>query len=288
MAEFGFHLDEYPRLNNPFIIAGFDGWGNALNVSKGMVTYLIGALKAVRLADIDPDLFYRYDELRPAVSIENGEIKSISPPGGAFFTVRFESEARDLVLFRADEPNLRWFQFVGDLFSFCRNMGIDTVVTLGSMFDNVLHTDRIISALTTGHAVFPALTQGNIPSVSYEGPGAVHSLINSEGRRLGFNCVSLWGHCPYYLQGATHFGLLAHLGALLASLGNFRLDTHELEESWDQLNRHIQELINTSPELQSAIQELRKAKVRGSWESMKTSAAKGNNVISLKDFLKPQ
>lgn len=288
MAEFGFQLDEYPRLNNPFLISGFDGWGNALNVSKGMVTYLIGKLKAKRLVDIDPDLFYRYDEQRPVVEIENGEMKSISPPGGTFYSVRFESGARDLVIFKADEPSLRWFQFVNDLFSFCKNMGIDTIVTLGSMYDNVLHTDRIISALISGDTVFPELKEKNILSVSYHGPGAVHSLINSEGRKQGFNCISLWSHCPYYLQGTTHFGLLAHLGSLLASLGNFELDTNELEESWEQLNEHIQELIKTSPELQSAIQELRKAKVRGSWASMKTSAQKDDNVISLKDFLEPQ
>jgi len=288
MAEFGFHLDEYPRLKNPLLIAGFNGWGNALNVSKGMVAYLIGKLAAEHLADIDPDLFYRYDEMRPVVDIEDGEMKSISPPGGAFYTVRFETDARDLVIFKADEPNLRWYQFVNDLFSFCSKMGIDTIVTLGSMYDNVLHTDRIISALTTGDTVFPELKQKNILSVSYQGPGAVHSLINSEGRKQGFNCISLWSHCPYYLQGATHFGLMAHLGSLLASFGKFELDTHELEESWEQLHVQIQELIKTSPELQAAIQELRKAKVRGSWASMKTSAQKDDNVISLKDFLEPQ
>ncbi len=288
MSVFGFHLDEYPRLNHPFLIAGFDGWGNALNVSKGMVTYLIGKLQAERIADIDPDLFYRYDELRPAVEIENGEIKSISPPVGTFYSVRFESEARDLVIFKADEPNLRWFQFVNDLFSFCQKMDIDTIVTLGSMYDNVLHTDRIISALISGDPVFPELGQKNILSVSYQGPGAVHSLINAEGPKQGFNCISLWSHCPYYLQGTTHFGLLSQLGSLLASFGKFELDTSELEENWEQLHGQIQELIKTSPELQSAVQELRKAKVRGSWASMKTSAQKDGNVISLKDFLEPQ
>ena len=288
MSVFGFHLDEYPRLNNPFLIAGFDGWGNALNVSKGMVAYMIGKLQAKRIADIDPDLFYRYDELRPVVEIENGEMKSISPPGGTFYSVRFESEARDLIIFKADEPNLRWFQFVNDLFSFCQKMGIDTIVTLGSMYDNVLHTDRIISALISGDTVFPELKQKNILPVSYQGPGAFHSLVNAEGPKQGFNCISLWCHCPYYLQGATHFGLLAQLGSLLASFGKFELDTGELEDSWEQLHGHIQELIKTSPELQSAVQELRKAKVRGSWASMKTSAQKDGNVISLKDFLEPQ
>lgn len=288
MTEFGFHIKEYPELNRPLLIVGLDGWGNALNVSKGMISYLIDKLKAEHIGKIDPDLFYRYDEMRPVVEIENGKMKSISPPGGTFYAVRFEGGARDLVLLEADEPNLRWFQFVNDLFTLSKKMGIDTIVTLGSMYDNVLHTDRIVSALKTSDAVFPGLEEKNLASVSYQGPGSIQSLINAEGMTQGFNCISLWCHCPYYLQGATHFGMLAHLGALLAFLGEFELDTKDLEDSWEQLHQQIQELITNSPELQSAIQELRKAKVRGSWASMKATAEKDGNVISLKDFLKPQ
>jgi proteasome assembly chaperone (PAC2) family protein len=288
MNEFGFHIEQYPELNRPLLIIGIDGWGNALNVSSGMITYLIDTLEAERIGKIDPDLFYRYDERRPVVEIENGKMKSISPPGGAFYVVRSEGGARDLVLLKVDEPNLRWFQFVNDLFTLSGEMGIDTIVTLGSMYDSVLHTDRIVSALKTSDTMFPELEKKNITSVSYQGPGAIHSLINAEGMRQGVNCISLWCHCPYYLEGATHFGLLAHLGDLLAFLGEFELDTKDLEDSWEQLHKQIQELIQNSPELQSAIQELRKAKVRGSWESMKAVAENDGNVISLKDFLKPQ
>ena len=49
MHETGIHITELPQLNHPILIAGFDGWGNALNVSKGMVTYLIGKLNAKKV-----------------------------------------------------------------------------------------------------------------------------------------------------------------------------------------------------------------------------------------------
>jgi uncharacterized protein YdeI (YjbR/CyaY-like superfamily) len=65
------------------------------------------------------------------------------------------------------------------------------------------------------------------------------------------------------------------------------LDTEELEISWKELNRQIQKLVEKNPEFQAMINELRRAKVRGSWASLKESAKKGSNVISLKDFLKP-
>jgi hypothetical protein len=78
------------------------------------------------------------------------------------------------------------------------------------------------------------------------------------------------------------------LGALLAFLGEFQLDVKDLEESWKELNEQIQVLIEKKPELRDMIVKLRKAKVRGSWESMKASIKKDEKVIDIKDFLEPK
>ena len=68
----------------------------------------------------------------------------------------------------------------------------------------------------------------------------------------------------------------------------FELDLEELDVSWKELNRQIQGLIKKNPELQEMINELRKAKVRGSWASMKVSEKKDEKVIQIADFLKPR
>ena len=287
MKNQGIYIKELPKLRDTILIAGFDGWGNALDLSRAMISYLIRKLDAEYFAKINPDLFYRYDETRPIVNIKQGALKSVSPPGGSLYAARTGSEERDLVLLRANEPNLRWLYFVNELFSLCEKLDIKTVITLGSMYDNVLHTDRIISAITSEEDLFSKLEQWNVIPIDYHGPSAIHSLIQSEGIKRGFQCISLWCHCPYYLQGTTHFGLLSQLASLLTFIGGFGLDTQELDTSWKELNRQIQGLIEKNPELQTMINELRKAKVRGSWASLKESAGKSSKVISLEDFLKP-
>ena len=65
------------------------------------------------------------------------------------------------------------------------------------------------------------------------------------------------------------------------------MDTETLEESWQEVDKQIRELVDNSPDIQTAISEMRKAKVRGSWESMKGSIKKSDKVINLTDFLKP-
>ena len=288
MIEKGFHIKELPELHYPLLVAGFDGWGNAMNISNGMAAYLIRKLKARSFATINSDIFYHYDETRPFVNIQDGNLKSLTPPGGSFYAVQTQSNQRDLVILKADEPNLRWFHFANELISLCIDLGVNTIITLGSMYDNVLHTDRIVSGIASTNDLTERLKTKNIRSVSYQGPSAIHSTLIMEGTQKGFQCISLWTHCPYYLQGVTHYGLLSHLGSLLSFLGEFELDISDLEASWRELNEQIQGLVENNPGLQSVIDELRKAKVRGSWERMKESAQKNDKVINLKDFLEPR
>ncbi len=288
MKQQAIHVKEIPQLQKPILIAGFSGWGNALNVSRGMASYLIRTLDAKLFATINPDHFYRYDDARPLVSIEDGSLKSLSPAGGSFYAARTGSDERDLVIMKADEPNLRWFHFVDELFLLCQKLGIETVITLGSMYDNVLPSDRIISGIASHEYLRSKLKEKNVNPIFYQGPSAIHSIIQSEGQARGFQCMSLWSHCPYYLQGAMHYGILAHLGALLSYLGEFKLELKALEDSWKELNDQIQVLIESKPELRELINQLRKAKVRGSWESMKASIKKDEKVIDIKDFLDPK
>lgn len=288
MAEEGIQIETLPALEKPVLIAGFEGWGNALDISSGMVTYLVRKLKAEFFARINPDHFYRYDEIRPVVNITDGDFTHISPPGGSFYAARTGPAENDLVLLKASEPSLKWYYFVSELFRLCETLGVGTIITLGSMYDQVLHTDRVVSSITSSPQLRSRLKQKNIATINYQGPGAIHSLIHSECLKGSFHSVSLWCHCPYYLQDITHFGILSHLGSLLSFLGEFNLDTSDLDRGWEDLNKQIQALIENNPKIQAVINELRKEKVRGSWAGLKASAKRDDKVINLKDFLEPK
>jgi predicted ATP-grasp superfamily ATP-dependent carboligase len=285
----GFQLDSIlPTLNRPWLIAGFTGWGNALNVAAGVIDYLAKQLGALKIGSIDSDRFYCYDENRPVVRIEAGELKSLEFPGGALYAAPVGSGGRDLILLKADEPHLRWHQFADALFETAGGLGADTVISLGSMVDTVLHTERLVSGLASTAAWTEALQTQGIAPISYEGPSAIHSTLLMEGSRRGMNCISLWCHCAFYLQGATHFGLMAHLVGLLAKLGGFQLDTQELESAWQRLHEHIQGLLEKNEELQKLVSKLRKEKMRGNWSAVKPPADSSGKVINLQDFLEPK
>ncbi|MFO7784205.1 MAG: PAC2 family protein [Thermodesulfobacteriota bacterium] len=283
MNDPGLIIDHIPSLQDTLFIAGFEGWGNALDVSRGMVDYLIRTLEAEPFARLDSDPFYRYDESRPQALVKDGTLTSITPPGAAFFAASREKAGRDIILFRASEPHLQWYRFCEAILFVCESTHVGSAVTVGSMFDDVLHTDIMVSAFASNTDILSELEPFRISPVNYKGDSAIHSLLHDELRQRGIDVLSLWAHCPYYLQGTTHFGLLSHLGLILGSWGGFDIETGELDQTWRELNRQIQEIIEKNPELQDMISNLRKAKVKGSWEA----ATRHDNVIHLEDFLKP-
>ncbi len=64
MTDQGIQIEDWPELKNPYLIAGFGGWGNALNISKGMTGFLRRELKARRFAMRKNDLETKAHKLK--------------------------------------------------------------------------------------------------------------------------------------------------------------------------------------------------------------------------------
>jgi proteasome assembly chaperone (PAC2) family protein len=282
-----FRLETMPVLTTPVFIIGLRGWGNALEVSAGTADYLVETLNAVSIGHIDPDTCYRYDDSRPVVRIETGEMKSITPPGGNLFAISTQPGENDLVILIADEPSLNWYQFSRELVDLARQLGTPGVITLGSMFDNVLHTDRIISAVTTGSDFQGVVSRHRLIPVNYHGPSAIHTIILEACRKRAVAGANLWGHCPAYLQGVTHHGLMLQLVRMLADMASFSVPTMALEARWEALEIQIQKLITDNPKLEGIIDQIRKKKRQGAMQNLGQPGKEPGKVINLQDFLDP-
>jgi len=282
-----FQLEKIPALASPVIIVGLRGWGNALEVASAMAAYVVDTLHGRSIGRLDSDACYRYDETRPTVVIESGRMQSISPPGGGFFAVETAAGQNDLLVLIADEPSLNWYRFSWELVELAREMGAQGLISLGSMFDHVLHTDRIISAATTGGEYADILSRHGVLSVNYRGPGAIHTVILEACRKQGLPGASLWCHCPAYLQGIIHHGIMLPLARLLADLASFALATQVLESRWQTLEIQIRELIAENPKLEGVMDQIRRKKRQGAWQNLEKTGAAKNNVINLQDFIDP-
>ena len=279
-------LEETPSLDNPVLIAGFEGWGNALSVAVRMIDELCKRLDAKPMGHLKADRFYRYDETRPTIHIQDGRAKSIAMPGGKLYFAASGANRPDLILLRADEPALHWRKFSDDLLDLCDRFEVSQLITLGSMVDQVLHTEQIISAAASEEALLSTLKGIKVKPINYEGPGGIHSLIQVEAPLRHIPCVSLWCHCPYYLQDTVHFGYLVRLGQVLSRLIGLTLDFSDLERRWHTLCRRIETLIQDNTKLQAEIERLRQQRPVAVIKGQSPPSASGN-VIQLNDFIRP-
>ncbi|MBN2417905.1 MAG: PAC2 family protein, partial [Deltaproteobacteria bacterium] len=258
MHENSLQFDFLPEINNPLLVACFSGWGNALDISWGMADFIIRKLDARVFGHIKPDQFYSFDEKRPTVEIKDGILKNLEYPGTLFYVTNSYESSRHIVILKAVEPSLRWSDFSDDILSACEKLGVKTIICIGSKFDNVLHTDNVISAVASDNSLLNTLDTGEIKYANYSGFGGIHSAIGYEAQKRGLDYINLWCHCPKYLQGSTHFGMLCKLGNLISEIGGFKLETDELEITWQEVSRQIQDVIDKNPELKGMIDDLKK------------------------------
>lgn len=286
MFEESLEIDYIPDLTESLFIAGFDGWGNALDTSWGMIDFLIRKLDAKPFGRINPDPFYCFDEKRPSVIINNGILEKVELPDAKFYFAKEENSNRDIIIFKASEPSLKWIKFAETVLSVCEKTSVSKIICIGSMYDNVLHTDTVISAIASSRKTLETLGKKSINHTTYKGPGGIHSTFSHEARKRGFEFINLWCHCPHYLQGTTHFGLLFHLGNIISELGGFPLETDELAVTWNEINRQIQDLINKNPELSGMIDDLKKNNYRGK-TGENAPGEKQGKIIQFENFRKP-
>jgi proteasome assembly chaperone (PAC2) family protein len=280
----GFQLLSEPPLKAPLCLVAFDGWGDALNVATALVDYLIRVTSAAPLAELDPDPFYNYEQLRPTVRIRQGRLETVSLPEARFhYSASTAAGKPDLIFFRGEEPNHHWRRFVNLFLDVCCRFGHITLFSVGGLYDRVLHTEALFSAIYSTGALMAKLP-GRVQPANYSGPSAIHTLLHAEALRRGLPALSLWAHCPHYIQNTTHYGLVAELVKMVAAFTGFKLDSNPMLARWEKIERQIDALAEESEEIRDVIDALRQERRLGAPSAEAPSAHADTKILKLEDF----
>ncbi len=280
----GFEIRDWPVLRQPVLVAGFGGWGNALNVARAAASCLARQTGGRRFGLLKRDPFYRFDQERPTVTIDSGLMHAIKFAEGGLFASSLPSLEKDLAVLVAEEPHLAWERFADQVINIAMIIDASELISLGSMYDGVLHTDTLVSGIAGSASHLKELTAFSIRPITYHGPTAIHAVLHQKACERGLKASSLWTHCPYYLEGTSHPGLIAATVDTVARMLGLTIDTQDLAKEWERLKTDIQNAIEENPKLQKLIAELRRAKVRGAWARRPDQRRKTDKVIRLKDF----
>jgi proteasome assembly chaperone (PAC2) family protein len=247
-------IAQKPSLTKPILIAAFRGWNDGGQGASLAGGYLARRWRAARFADIDPEGFFDFSAVRPQVSLVDGVTRQIDWPDNAFYHSRIPGLERDAVLLLGIEPSVRWRTFTGLVTGLAADLGVDLVITLGSLLADVPHTRP---APVTGSASDPALVERlGLQASRYEGPTGIVGVLHDACRVAGLPSASLWAAVPHYVSLAPSpraaLALCVRLGGLVGS----EIDTAELEEASETYSEQVSEAVASDPETASYVEEL--------------------------------
>jgi proteasome assembly chaperone (PAC2) family protein len=247
-------ISERPTLDRPLLIAAFRGWNDGGQGATLAAGYLARTWKAERFGDIDPESFYDFQATRPHVSLVDGVTRRIDWPENAFFHARVAGADRDAVIFVGVEPNLRWRAFTGLVLELARELGVELVVTLGSLLADVPHTRP---APVSGSASDPELVESlGLQASRYEGPTGIVGILHDACRQASVPSVSLWAAVPHYVSLAPNPRAAKALCERLASLLGVEIEVRELDKAISTYSDQVTEAVSSDPETAAYVEEL--------------------------------
>jgi predicted ATP-grasp superfamily ATP-dependent carboligase len=247
-------ITDHPELERPVLIAAFRGWNDGGQGASLAGAYLARAWAAQEFASIDGENFYDFQATRPMVSLVDGYTRKIEWPENIFLHAPLPGSGRDAIIMLGVEPNLRWRSFSAHVSGLAKDLGVELVITLGSLLADVPHTRP---APVTGSANDPELIERlGLQASRYEGPTGIVGVLHDACMQAGIPSASLWAAVPHYVSLTPSPRAAKALVDRLAELLEADVDTAELDEAADSYAQQVSEAVASDDETLAYVQEL--------------------------------
>jgi len=244
-------------LRAPALVCAFTGWNDAGDAASTALQFIGSSLGATRFARIDPEEFYDFQATRPMIRLVEGKSREIDWPEVEVYAVRVPRAPRDLILLQGPEPSLRWRKFMQQIVDLSEALGVQMVVTLGALQDEVPHTRPV---QITGFASDEGLVQRlGLESSNYEGPTGITGAILAACQDSGLPCASLWASVPHYIAAAPNPTAALALVRKLEGLVGVSVDAQELESDAGRFETQVIAAIAQNPDVQAFVDSLEAA-----------------------------
>ena len=247
-------MQSIPPLNDPWMVAAFEGWNDAGDAASSVVDHLVDEWDAQVLAELDPEDYYDFQVSRPVVHPDEDGSRVLHWPTPTLWHARPASSERDVLLFKAPEPNFRWRGFCSTALGLARLAGVTEVVTLGALLADTPHTRPVP---VSGSSSDPTLSErlGLRPS-GYVGPVGINAVLGEVAAAEGLPAISLWAAVPHYVADPPcPKATLALLGRV-EELLDVSLPMGDLAEEARAWQHGVDELAAEDPEIAEYVKQL--------------------------------
>src|SRR6478609_8529974 len=249
-------LEDVPELNNPVVIAAFEGWNDAGEAATAAVDHLVDIWDAEAIAALDPEDYYDFQVNRPRVVLDDGK-RRIHWRTTRILVATNAGLGRDVVLIQGIEPSFRWRAFTIELMEFAQQVGASTVFTLGALMADVAHTRPIPVTATSDDD--DVIHRFDLEPSRYEGPHGIVGELADAASQSGLQSISCWAAVPHYAGHSPSPKATLALVSRLEDLLDGPIEHGELDEDSHAWERGINELAASDTEVAEYVESLEEA-----------------------------
>ena len=236
------------------MVASFRGWNDGAQGASLAASYLADEWDATQFAEIEPEEFFDFQDVRPHVKLEDGLTRRIDWPENSFHHAAIPGLDRDLVLLQGIEPSLKWQTFTSLVVNLARDLGVESLISFGALLADVPHTRE---AQVTGAGSDSALVEqlGLAPS-RYEGPTGIVGVLHDACRVVDVPSASIWAVVPHYASLAPSPKAAHALLTKFASYLEIKLDLSELAEASENYQEQVSAAVAADEETAQYVRQL--------------------------------
>jgi predicted ATP-grasp superfamily ATP-dependent carboligase len=237
-------------LNEPVLIAGFDGWVNAGDAATGSTRFLAGDGEPI--VTFDSDQLFDYRDVRPTLRFLEGVPQGIDLPEVTI--VHRNHEGRDLLVLSGPEPSIGWKKLCRAVVEISSKVGVVDHISLGGIPWAAPHT-RPVSIITTASHADRLTGTAEHPEGLLTVPASATSAVEQAVISAGLPTIGFWARVPNYIGAAFHGASLALVERVSAHLG-LALDTASLAAEAAEQRIQLDAIAQGRPEVKTIVERL--------------------------------
>jgi proteasome assembly chaperone (PAC2) family protein len=246
-----------PALRRPILVAAFGGWNDAGDAASAAAEFIRSRFEPTEIARIELEDYLDFTETRPTARLVDSHTREIDWPVTSIAAAEVRGADNDLVVIQGPEPGLRWRRYCDTVIAIAQELGVERVVTLGSLLADVPHSRPVhVTGIGSDTALLDRL--GFAPT-SYEGPTGITGVLNYEAGKAGLMSVSLWASVPHYVAAAPNPKVALALVRAFEGAAGLAVDATDLETAAEDYERQVNAAVASDPEVKAFVERLESA-----------------------------
>lgn len=216
-----------PELSEPVMVVMLTGWIDAGAAAASAIETISTEGGATPVATFDDDTYIDFRARRPVMELRDG-LNSILKWNHITVSVGRDQTGHDLVLLSGPEPDMAWHRFARCTAELATDLGVTTMVALGSYPFTTPHTrPSKVSISTPSHDLLASLP---FLRSSVDVPAGMAAVLEHAMHEVGIPAVGLWAQVPHYIASLEYPAASVALLDALHDAADVLVDGAELRQ----------------------------------------------------------